>query len=179
MHKSTNRFVGITLYWMLILFLINFVGIILYFLNNRLGFIMDDIKQSAVSFLFQSLCFAIFYLIYQRLFKYGRIKQYAFPVFHLIMSHILFVKNLRIDNDRYYFYNTDPSFTIDYLDITRNQLLNYFSYPLHGIFEGGIFLPDDTWGFYLNFILLPAFAFFITTFIATWVYGRFSNQVNM
>jgi hypothetical protein len=87
---------------------------------------------------------------------------FFYPITLTIIYNLIFIFNLGIDEGQILFLADDSGFSIKYLLIngqTIPDILNSFM-PLEGIFDGGIFCPNDTAYFYILWILLPILYYF-------------------
>lgn len=130
-------------------------------LSDEIGF-RFDIDWHGKYLAYQTLNFTgVFTLIYW-VARRRKFAIYSFVVVQMVAFHIIFLKNLVKEEGVTRFATSCPSFELTYLESHGQELVDIISiyYPMMGLFDCGIFSPEDTLLFYLTWIFLPLLYFF-------------------
>lgn len=87
----------------------------------------------------------------------------AFPTILFLLLNFVFLFNLEWTNGKAKFITSFPSFPLDCYDYNASvitDISNLLIKPLEGIFDGGIFCPDNTAYFYILFAVIPLVGFY-------------------
>jgi hypothetical protein len=160
--KINIRFIGWTiLTWMSINLVLNFTGLFVKdWLSDEYEFSFD-LYWHGKYIGYQTLTFALVFMVVYCVFRHRRIAIYSFVALQLIMFHIIFFSNLETYENRTRFSASWPSFDLTYLESNGQELVDIISIydPMAGIFDCGIFSPKNTFRFYLVWIFLPLLYF--------------------
>ena len=109
----------------------------------------------------QTLVFSCCLLSTFAITKTRRWSLYSFPLFQIVLLHLLFFINLEHDDDGYAFVTSWPSVDLTYLQSNYQSLVDVISVysPMYGAFDCGMFSLADTFRFYIMWIFLPLIYF--------------------
>ena len=143
--------------WTFINLLLNMIGLFITKQLNEADFSkIDSIKNEfVIPLVIQSLIFGICLTAACMLLANKRFKEYLFVAFQFVVFHFIFFLNLKIHNG-VHFESTFNNIGIMYLSNCGQYLVDilYLYFPINGIFENGLFRPDNLGTFYIHWILL-------------------------
>ena len=143
--------------WTFLNLSLNMIGL---FITKRLNEAeyskIDSIKNEfIIPLVIQSLIFGICLTAACMLLTNKRFKEYLFVAFQFVVFHIIFFLNLKIHHGMH-FESTFSNIGMRYLSNSGQYLVDilYLYFPINGIFENGLFRPDNLGTFYIHWILL-------------------------
>jgi len=146
-----NRF----LFWLMLNFSLNLFGLWFSKLLLKEEFVFpESIKNEFVlPILIQSLVFGICFGIAYLFLKNRKISWIAFGAFQAVVLHIAFFTGLKFTGGLH-FETTISQWGLRLLSYNGQYLLDFIfiNKPLTGVFDNGIFKPDSTAFFYLQWV---------------------------
>jgi len=143
--------------WTFLNLSLNMIGLFITKRLNEAEFsYIDSVKNEFVlPLVIQSLIFGICLTAACMLLANKRFKEYLFVAFQFIVFHIIFFLNLKIHHGMH-FESTFSNIGMRYLSNSGQYLVDilYLYFPINGIFENGLFRPDNLGTFYIHWILL-------------------------
>jgi hypothetical protein len=126
--------------------------------------------------LFQLIVFSVLLTVCYLLTKRKRLSMYSFGLFQVFIFHFIFFTNLTRENGKLQFWAETSSWDYTYLEANGQDLVDIVNvlYPMQGLFDEGMFIPDSLFRFYSVWIFLTLVYFFIIT----WVTEKFQNKLN-
>jgi hypothetical protein len=161
-----NRILLLSLFiWSLINAILNLVGFGIHWLVIEpylfFGF-FNQFKHVGL----QIIEFGIVFLLTFFLTKNFRIALYSFSILQVIVFHAILIFFLQFEDGQLLFVAPAPAFATDYLYLNQQELIDLISFiwPLEGIFDDGMMVPD-LFRYYIIDISLNLGYFFIITWV--------------
>jgi len=155
--------------WTFINLLLNMIGLFITKQLNEADFSkIDSIKNEfVIPLVIQSLIFGICLTAACMLLANKRFKEYLFVAFQFVVFHFIFFLNLKIHNG-VHFESTFHNIGMRYLSNCGQYLVDilYLYFPINGVFENGLFRPDNLGTFYIHWILLNIVYYIALTWIS-------------
>lgn len=95
---------------------------------------------------------------------------YAYSIVQFIALHLVFFYCLKTEEGVLSFITDDPGVPLKFINYSGTDISYTFGYffPIKGLFDGGIYWPDNLERFYLLLILVPI----LYNFFLTWITSR-------
>jgi len=178
MSKPYNHIIKYISIWILLNWILNEIALLITLvLNHDFSSIITssllDLKFLAI----QASLFVLIFTIACRLIRKNAISTYLFVIFQSIIFHAVFLLNLENQDNTIIFSTTWDNIGLKYIEFNGTEityLIGYFL-PVNGIFDGGLFIPNDTYLFYYLWICTPLVIF---TFI-TWLSMKIIKHLEM
>ena len=155
--------------WTFLNLSLNMIGLFITKRLNEAEFsYIDSIKNEfVIPLVIQSLIFGICLTAACMLLANKRFKEYLFVVFQFVVFHIIFFLNLKIHHGMH-FESTFSNIGMRYLSNSGQYLVDilYLYFPINGMFENGLFRPDNLGTFYIHWILLNILYYIGLTWIS-------------
>ena len=148
---------------------LNMIGLFITKLLNEAEFsYIESIKNEFVMpLIIQTLIFGICLTAAGMFFKNKKFNEYGIVVFQFIVFHIIFFLNIKIHHGMH-FESTFNNIGMRYLSFSGQYLIDilYLYFPINGVFENGLFRPDNLATFYIHWIMLNILYYIGLTWIS-------------
>jgi len=155
--------------WTFLNLSLNMIGLFITKRLNEAEFsYIDSIKNEfVVPLVIQTLIFGICLTAACMFLANKKFKEYLFVAFQFVVFHIIFFLNLKIHHGMH-FESTFNNIGMRYLSNSGQYLVDilYLYFPINGMFENGLFRPDNLGTFYIHWILLNIVYFIALTWIS-------------
>lgn len=155
--------------WTFINVSLNMIGLFITKMLNEAAFsYIESIKNEFVMpLVIQTLIFGICLTAANMYLKNKRFNEYGIVAFQFIVFHIIFFLNIRIHHGMH-FESTFNNIGMRYLSFSGQYLIDilYLYFPINGIFENGLFRPDNLATFYIHWIMLNILYYIGLTWIS-------------
>jgi len=155
--------------WTFLNLSLNMIGLFITKRLNEAEFsYIDSIRNEFVMpLIIQTLLFGICLTAGYLFLKRRKYVEYLFAAFQFAVYHIIFFLNLKIHHGMH-FETTFHNIGLRYLSNTGQYLVDilYLYFPVNGMFENGLFKPDNLGTFYIHWILLNIVYYFGLTWIS-------------
>jgi len=155
--------------WTFLNISLNMIGLfITKLLNNAEFTYFESITNEFVKpLIVQSLLFSICLTVAFAFLKNKKYVPFVFVAFQFLVFHVIFFLNLKI-NHGLHFESTFTNPGLSYLSYCGQYLVDilYLFFPISGIFENGLFKPDNIGTFYIHWILLNIVYYFALTWLS-------------
>jgi len=155
--------------WTFLNLALNMIGLFITKLLNaaEYGYFESITNEFVKPLIVQSLLFGICLTVGFAFLKNKKYAPYAFAAFQFIIFHVIFFLNLKIHHGLH-FESTFTNFGLSYLSYCGQYLVDilYLYFPISGIFENGLFKPDNLGTFYIHWILLNIVYYFAITWVS-------------
>ena len=172
MKVSTSEiksFVRTIASWTFLNLALNMIGLFITKLLNDAEFTyFESITNEFVKpLIIQSVLFSICLSVAFLFLKNKKYVPYIFVAFQFLVFHIIFFLNLKIHHGLH-FESTFSNPGLSYLSYSGQYLIDilYLYFPIGGIFENGLFKPDNLGTFYIHWILMNIVYYFGLTWIS-------------
>jgi len=166
--------------WTFLNISLNMIGLFITKILNEAEYsYIESIKNEFVMpLIIQSILFSICLATAFMFVKNRKLVNYAFVAFQFIVFHIIFFLNLKIHHG-IHFESTFSNIGLKYLSYSGQYLIDilYLYFPINGMFDNGLFKPDNLGTFYIHWILLNIVYYFGLTWISIKV-SRFFFENN-
>lgn len=168
MKLTINRPYVIVLTWMILNLLINESALLLNLAFNLEYRLLTDSYLTNIKYILsQTLIYGLISLFAKSVWKTE--KQLIFIIFQTIIFHtVLFLNIICIENTLSFSTSFD-NLGLKYLFLNSTELTFLFNafFPNYGIFDGGIYMPDSIFIFYISHIAIPIFNFILLGWLTT------------
>lgn len=155
--------------WTFLNLALNMIGLFITKLLNAAEYTyFESITNEFVKpLIVQSLLFSICLTVAFAFLKNKKYVPYVFVAFQFLVFHIIFFLNLKIHHG-IHFESTFTNPGLSYLSYCGQYLVDilYLYFPISGIFENGLFKPDNVGTFYIHWILLNIVYYFALTWVS-------------
>jgi len=168
--KPDIRYLGqLILTWTFLNLSLNMIGLFITKMLNEAEFsYIDSVKTEFVMpLVIQSLLFTFCIAAAYQFLKNRKYADYVFVAFQFVMFHIIFFLNLKIHHGMH-FESTFSNIGVRYLSNGGQYLVDilYLYFPINGMFDNGLFKPDNLGTFYIHWILLNIIYYIGLTWIS-------------
>lgn len=166
--QDMKYLVQIFLTWTFFNLTFNMFGLLITKLLNETEYTyLESIANEFVKpLIIQSLLFGVCILAAFMFMKNKKLAHYLFVLVQFVVFHIIFILSLKIHHGLH-FVSTFHNLGLQYLSINGQYLIDvlYLYFPINGNFENNMFMPDNTYTFYLHWIFLNLVYYFGLTWI--------------
>jgi hypothetical protein len=176
-NKDDIKYIGwTTAIWVTVNLFLNLFGLWIAELLTDAAY-HTDIFWQLKYILFQSLVFSVLLTVCYLVTNKKKLSIYFFGLFQILIFHLIFFMNLSSESGRLQFWAKISSWDYTYLEANGQDLVYivHAFYPLEGIFDDGMFIPDSLFRFYSNWIFLTLLYYFIIT----WLTEKFQNRLSL
>lgn len=168
--KPEIKYLGqLILTWTFLNLSLNMIGLFITKLLNEAEYsYIDNVKvEFVMPLIIQSLIFGICLTAGSMFLKNKKFTNYVFIAFQFVIFHIIFIFNLKIHHGLH-FESTFNNIGLRYLSNCGSYLVDilYLYFPINGMFEFGMFKPDNLGTFYIHWILLNIVYYIALTWIS-------------
>lgn len=123
----------------------------------------EFVKPLIIQSVLFSICLSVAFVF----LKNKKYIPYIFVAFQFVVFHVIFFLNLKI-NHGLHFESTFSNPGLSYLSYSGQYLIDilYLYFPIGGIFENGLFKPDNLGTFYIHWIFMNIVYYFGLTWIS-------------
>ena len=134
--------------------------------KSNFEYLADLFMEFVKPLLVQSFIFTVCLIVGSALIRNKKWAKYSFFIFQFIVFNLIFLLNLKFKNG-IQFETTWDNWGLLYYSFNGQYLIDliYLFSPLKGNFDGNIFIPANTFVFYLNWVILTNVYFLLVTLV--------------
>jgi len=165
-HKFEFRLLfKMTFTWTILNLILNGLGRWIGGELSNYGFGEIDILYELRFITFQSVSFGLILVFSISFIKDKRLAPYLFVTVQFVIFHVIFLMNIDHYENAIQFVTSWDNLGLQYLYYNGQHLVDILTvyYPIEGIFDDGMFIPNNLLRFYALWILLVIIYYFILT----------------